>query len=403
MPLPHVICPLDASLLERWAKFYARPASRDPRWEEGLWRRTQDPRNAEQSGWNCADDQRRRIFHYRYRYDVMVQNGHPVLALVALYLMYCVTYPRTEVDHVTDNVADALARGSWRTRTSGRWQRGPLEATLERHDSHPEDDRAARDMPPGYRSLQVTVRSSNDSTGPRDRDMPWDVLRRGMRIPDSREEPVLVDDLSVLERLRPFHIEVGCGVSIESGVPPLHSLHDIYKVTEREANRFIFDPARDTVVCDFLADPETTLDRFTHMYRSAFLAEPSEAHRDLKALAESGSLTGPVMTNNFDCLLRRAGLEELHLRRYDQDVPHVDFDPRAQALLVIGSHADRRRVQRRARARGMKIVFLDPEGYWTNGRFASYPLEGTQEHDLLCRSDAAPALRRLVAGLMAET
>jgi hypothetical protein len=370
--------------------------------EEGLWRRTQDPRNAEQSGWSCAADKRRRMFHYRYRYDVVTQKGQPVLALVALYLMYCVTYPRAEGDHVRDNVADALARGGWKTLRSGTWQRGPLEVTLERHDLHPEDERAAREMPPGYRSLQVTVRSSNDSTGPRDREMPWDVLQRGMRVPDSREEPVLVDDLSVLERLLPFHVEVGCGLSIESGVPPLHFLHHIYQVTEREANTFIFDAARDTVVCDFLADPETTLDRFTHMYRSAFLAEPSEAHRDLKALAESGSLTGPVMTNNVDCLLRCAGLEELHLRRYDQDVPHVDFDPCARALLVIGSHADRRRVQRRARAHGMQIVFLDPEGYWEDGRFTSYPVEGTRAHDLLYRSNAAPALRRLVAGLMAE-
>jgi hypothetical protein len=50
----------------------------------------------------------------------------------------------------------------------------------------------------------------------------------------------------------------------------------------------------------------------------------------------------------------------------------------------------------------MQIVFLDPEGYWEDGRFTSYPVEGTRAHDLLYRSNAAPALRRLVAGLMAE-
>jgi hypothetical protein len=342
------------------------------------------------------------MLHYRYRYDVVTQNGQPELALVALYLMYCVTYPRAEVDRITDDVANALDRGGWIKQTPDTWRCGPLEISLERHDSHPEDELAVREMPPGYRSLQVTVRSSNDSTGPRDREMPWDVLRRGMRIPDSREEPALIDDLSVLEGLRPFHVEIGCGLSIESGVPPLHFLHDVYQVTERSENTFIFDPAHDTVICDFLADPEATLDRFTHMYRSAFLAEPSEAHRDLKALAKSGSLLDPVMTNNVDCLLRRAGLAELHLRRYDQDVPHVDFDPRARALLVIGSHADRRRVQRRARARGMQIVFLDPEGFREDGRFTHYPVEGTQGTDLLYRSNAAPALRELAAGLLAE-
>lgn len=401
MPLSHLICPLDESLLKRWERYYIRPAGRDPRLEEGLWRRTQDPRNAEQSGWRCAADKRRRMFHYRYRYDLVMQDGQPALALVALYIMYCITYPRAEVDEIRDNVAEALGRGGWKALMSGTWQRGPLEVMLGCYESHPEDERAARKMPRGYRSFQIIVRSSNDSTAPRDREMPWDVLRRGMRIPDSRDDPVLVDDLSVLKRLRPFHVEVGCGLSIESGVPPLHFLHDIYQVTERTTNTFILGPSHDTVISDFLADPVAMLDRFTHMYRSAFLAEPSAPHRDLKALAESGSLTGPVMTNNVDCLLRCAGLKELHLRRYDQDIPHVDFDPHARALLVIGSHADRRRVQSRARSRGMQIVFLDPEGYWEDGRFTSYPVEGTRAHDLLCRSNAEPALRCLVADLMA--
>ncbi|MFJ8444218.1 UDP binding domain-containing protein [Kitasatospora griseola] len=41
--------------------------------------------------------------------------------------------------------------------------------------------------------------------------------------------------------------------------------------------------------------------------------------------------------------------------------PEIQLDPAAKALLVIGLHADRRWVEERARAAGMKVVFVDPE------------------------------------------
>ncbi|MFD7003905.1 sensor histidine kinase [Streptomyces mirabilis] len=49
-----------------------------------------------------------------------------------------------------------------------------------------------------------------------------------------RGEPTYAEDLAQLADFLPFQVEVGCGVSYEAGVPPLHRLHEIYHVNEIE-------------------------------------------------------------------------------------------------------------------------------------------------------------------------
>lgn len=402
MKFPYVVCPLDDQLVRRWQKHYEMPSGRNLKLEEGLWRRTQDPRNAEESGWRGLDDCRRRLFHYRYTYDLVDRGSEKALGLVSLYIMYCITYPRDEVAGVRAAIDRSLSEGGWRRRSEQSvWECGSLEAELLDFERHPKDLEVGARLPGGYCSLEVTIRSRGEASGPVERNMPWDVLRRGMRVKDRREEPELIPDLGLLERFLPFHVEVGCGLSMESGIPPLHYLHDLYRVSNRSDNTFVLGED-DDVIPRLLASPKAALRDLTHMYRSCFLAEPSAAHRDLKTLADRGLLVGPVMTNNVDALLARTGLRELHLRRYDQDIPHVDFDPRAKALVVIGSHADRRRVQRRARDKGLQVFFIDPEGYWENDRFTPYPLEGARSTDCLCHSAAGPVLRALVENIVLQ-
>ncbi|MFE3991698.1 hypothetical protein ACFXPW_08405 [Streptomyces goshikiensis] len=48
---------------------------------------------------------------------------------------------------------------------------------------------------------------------------------------------------------------------------------------------------------------------------------------------------------------QRAGFEEQFMRRYDQRIPPVTFQSDAKALVVIGLHADRRWVAKRAGGR----------------------------------------------------
>lgn len=131
------------------------------------------------------------------------------------------------------------------------------------------------------------------------------------------------------------------------------------------------------------------------MFAACFVAEPTPAHRALKALHDAGHLVGPVITHNFDTLSARAGLPEVFVRRYDQKIPPVPLLEEAKALLVIGLHADRRAVQARARAKGMRIVFVDPEGLMEDGEFKEYPVEGAREGDIVVRAAAIPALTRL--------
>ncbi|MDW4915643.1 hypothetical protein [Streptomyces californicus] len=82
-------------------------------------------------------------------------------------------------------------------------------------------------------------------------------------------------------------------------------------------------------------------------------------------------------------LAARAGLDECFIRRYDQAVPDVEWVDGAKALLVVGLHPDRGKIQARAGARGMRVVYLDPEGLWRDGQFMPYPLEGPQDGDLV--------------------
>ncbi|MFF7130438.1 hypothetical protein [Streptomyces sp. NPDC008240] len=67
----------------------------------------------------------------------------------------------------------------------------------------------------------------------------------------------------------------------------------------------------------------------------------------------------------------------------------------ARSLLVVGLHADQRAVQARARAKGMRISYVDPEGLMENDVFKEYPIEGAREGNTVVRTAAVPALGSL--------
>ena len=57
-------------------------------------------------------------------------------------------------------------------------------------------------------------------------------------------------------------------------------------------------------------------------------------------------------------------------------LPAEHIDEYRASLLVIGVHADRRLVQLRARRRGLRILFIDPEAYVApDGHPIPYPVE----------------------------
>ncbi|MEV8100153.1 hypothetical protein [Kitasatospora sp. NPDC085879] len=406
LPYP-VIDSLTDAQLRVWKQHFAPEADgqRRPAIEEGIWRRTQDPANAEQSGWSEDEHGRRRIVHYRLHYGLDRTQPMERLTLDELYLYVSWLAPAGEIaDHRSD-LDQWLTDGRWKPTgdPDGSWRRGDLYATITEHTVHPQDERAGRDTPAGFTSIDVTIRSVEYTLTRASRNLPWDVLAGGPRIKEQRGNPTYADDLSGLLDHLPFVVEAGCGTSIEAGVPPLHWLHEVYRVAARQGNdltqgfKFTMTPACDILVQEMLTDTDRTVDDLVSMFCRLILAEPTAAHRALKALHDAGHAVGPVATHNFDRLFARAGLPEAYMRRYDQRTPHMDFPDDAKALLVIGLHADRRAVQERARERGLKIFFLDTEGVTENGIYKPYPIEGAREGDVVVRSEATPALLHLAA------
>jgi hypothetical protein len=219
--------------------------------------------------------------------------------------------------------------------------------------------------------------------------------------------PTYIDPEEIKAHL-PAQVELGCGPSMEAGVPALSNLHQIYGVSRPDFS-FVFRAADDSVL-DMLADPESGYERMTSIHRACMLAEPTPFYRCLHDLWQSGHFVGPVISNNFDCLCVDMGLPEVSLRRYDTEAYfplYLDatdrdalIDPRAQSLLVIGVHADRRMVQRRARELNLKIIYIDPERYVAPGGGAiTYPVESPQDGDLFVQMTAGEALPRLCNAL----
>ncbi|WP_432001568.1 hypothetical protein [Streptomyces sioyaensis] len=400
LPYP-VIEQLDDAQVATWEKHFAGGHERPRAIEEGIWRRTQDPANAVQSGWTEDEQGRRRIVHYRYRYDLDYTFPVPRLVLAELYLYTSVLAPKAEIEQYRDNVASWLAEGGWRQIDDTLWSKGDLRVNVLPYDSHPQDERASRETPAGFCSLDVVFVSEDFEVTRNVRQMPWNVLAGGIRVKDERGNPTYADDLSELSKHLPFQVELGCGTSVEAGVPPLHFLHQAYRVTERTDNvmkqthPFVLSPQKDTLVREMLLDAAVKADELVTMFRVSFLAEPTPAHHALKALHDAGHFVGPVLQHNFDLLAARAGLEECFVRRYDQKIPPVPFHPEAKALLVIGLHADRRSVEKRARERGMKVFYVDTEGLEEFGEYMPYPLEGPQDGDVVVKAAAIPTLIEL--------
>lgn len=160
---------------------------------------------------------------------------------------------------------------------------------------------------------------------------------------------------------------------------------------------FIFRAGQDSLL-QVLRSPEEKYAEMTGIYRACAVAEGAAFYEAIDDLAKRGYIVGPVITNNFDCLCADRGLAEISLRRYDWGpyYPHINYDPRARSLLVVGVHADRRLVQMRARERGLKVVFVDPERYVApDGRVIDYPVEAPQNEDYFVRATAEVALPRL--------
>ena len=365
---------------------------------EGIWRRTQDERNAVESGRISQHDKRRRMLHFVDQYGLITNEEVVSLGVVAPYLWMQVASPREEVDGYLTDLEAALRHGMWdRTEMYDDHQeftRDDMRLSLHLLSSDPHDIREGRTFPSNYVMLEAVFEGTNTSISHQQKLSPWSVLNTGIREKDVRGKPTIISDLNELKRndLFPIQLELGCGPSIEAGIPPLHYLHGIYYVTDVKTGGFIFGPKKDKLLVDIARNPEEFYNRAALPYARSITCDPTPFYELMARLHQEGILVGDVITNNFDGLASLVGLPERYVRRYEetQITPKIEFHPDARSLLVVGSHADRRRVQHSARQQGLKVIYVDPEGYvFPDGSFTSYPLESPQDCDYLIKMTAA--------------
>ena len=361
---------------------------------QSIWRRTQDAGNAGKSGWRSPADQRRRILHHYDQYAMVPSNGGYSLALAAPYMWLSIASPVDEIDQYREVVRHAASRGGWQEAPgSGGAEvllRGDLALLLRAVDQYTEDARVGRSFPSSYRMLDLTLTSTATDLPKGLTTQPWTVFNTGIRRILAAGRPTVIKNLAGLRNYFPMHVELGCGPSIEAGIPPLHYLHEIYSVSDPRTGAFVLSPAQDKLLPQLLEDPEAFFCRASLPYAQAITVQPTPFFFLLKDLADSGYVVGPIITNNFDGLCSAVDLSEHYVRRYEESeiIPGINFREDAKALAVFGAHADRRRVHEAARKKCLAVVHIDPEGFYEDGAFHSYPLESPQDGDILIRMTA---------------
>lgn len=386
---------LDEEYKEKWNVQFVTPGrSRS----EGLWRRTQQKETKEKSGWKSEEDARRRMVHFIDEYDVVANDSNSFdFVLKGVYLWVCVTLPGKELEEYRSKVIQALEENNWNSLGNETYESDGLSLIIKESKVHSEDKRADRGFPEHYATTEFTLQSENMQIEDRVIDSPWNVLSSGIRqIEKSEEGYTVVDDISKIEDYLPMQFELGGGASIELGIPPLNHLHQIYNVTDPRTGDFIFND--DPLLPNLINNPKDFYKEASVAYRASLLAKPNDFYLTLKELYDKGLVKGDVITNNFDGLISLVGLKEKFIRRFDEPevYPTIEFDSDVKSLVVVGSHADRRKVQKQAREKGLKVIYIDPEEYFDYfGNKISYPLEGLKSQDYLIHSTAVEFAKQL--------
>lgn len=383
MQLPCELLKCDESKTRKWQDHLKTYGA------EGLWRRTQSAENKIQSGWRTEKDARRKVLHYFYDMDIERES----FLLKNIFLWVCYTFPQREIERYELRIKRIIQEFGWREICYGKYHKGSLEICLAEVGISPKDEQAGRQFPADYRTLEIAITSEGYEGYKKAQENPWDVLASGFR--KKEVEGREVNRIHSIEELTPFlpaQIELGCGPSIEAGIAPLKDLHAIYFISEPwPPYKFILDLNQDRLVDNIISEPKTFFTQATQIYKRILVARITKFYKVLRILHAKGIFVGPIITNNFDGLSSVVGLKTDYIRKYsDKDiVPKIEFDQRAKSLLAIGSHADRRHVQKQARQAGLVVVHIDPEGFYEeNGLFVPYPLESPQNGDFVWNSTA---------------
>jgi hypothetical protein len=394
MKFPYIVKKdLSKDELNTWSTVYEKhDECRDRTMEEGLWRRTQDERNKDLSGWGSDEDKKRRLIHYYYKYDVSKTEKGGDLVLKDFYLWVFYTLPESQDLFEAIDFENRIKETKWdialRNNNNMILHQGGLHLHVQKRPSQIQ----------GYFDYDFTFTSDNFNPSDEVKDRPWVILKTGIRKKDRRLGTPKSFSFEMLKDLLPAQVELGCGPSMESGIQPLHYLHDVYSVSEDfKTKKFVLDPDKDAILKGLLFDTESIFPELTAMFRRSFETEPGEFYQYLKKMFEKGYFVGDIINNNFDLLPAKLELTENFVRKFDEQhiLPKFEFEPEAKSLFVFGLHADRRKTQAAAREKGLQVVYVDTEGFYIGDVFHEYPLEGTQENDILYKEKAGASIKQM--------
>src|SRR3989344_9326968 len=206
--------------------------------------------------------------------------------------------------------------------------------------------------------------------------------------------PQLVSEHSSydLSRFAPFAVCVGSGLSAESELPLLGSIHNLFEVDDFSSGELVFGKS-DKLPIRIATDVEGEFKKFCEFTIKAIKALPADSHLLIAALFKKGTVK-QVFTDNMDDILGKVSVPYIRTRLsiFPDRFP-AQFDPNVKSLLVVGVAVDRRDVIKQARRAGLKIIAINPVmGVAPHSRNMDYLRKG----DLLFRETAQKALPKII-------
>lgn len=377
MKFPYKICKLTNNEVNIFNKYFA---TKDEFVFEGIWFRSQEEVNKNVSGYIDNTTRNRRTIHYNHIF--YVKDNY--LMVKSSYIYLSIRLNNNEYDKYLNDIINTLENNNY-IKNNNIYIKDNLNIMINKYDKHPYDE-----IIDNYKTVDIIVKSDNLNNTDKLFNQVWNLQVKGIRERDTRGNPKYINDFNELKEYFPMAVELGCGPSIEAGVMPLYKLHEIYKVQRHSDGKFYFGTS-DTLIKQIIEKDNVKFDEFYEIIAECIKAKPTNFHYNLKKMYDKKLFTMNLFNNNFDRLCKRIGINENVLRVYNIEnyFPKVIFDKDIKALLCIGTHADRRFIQRQARNQGLKIIYVDPEGFNTDNEFFKYEIEGAKDEDYILKMTAS--------------
>lgn len=377
MKFPYKICKLTNNEVNIFNKYFA---TKGEFVFEGIWFRSQEEVNKNVSGYIDNTTRNRRKIHYNHVF--YVKDNY--LMVKSSYIYLSIRLNNNEYDKYLNDIINTLENNNY-IKNNNIYIKDNLNIMINKYDKNPYDE-----IIDNYKTVDIIVKSDNLNNTDKLFNQVWNLQVKGIRERDTRGNPKYINDFNELKEYFPMAVELGCGPSIEAGVMPLYKLHEIYKVQRHSDGKFYFGTS-DTLIKQIIEKDNVKFDEFYEIIAECIKAKPTNFHYNLKKMYDKKLFTMNLFNNNFDRLCKRIGINENILRVYkiENYFPKVIFDKDVKALLCIGTHADRRLIQRQARNQGLKIIYVDPEGFNTDNEFFKYEIEGAKDEDYILKMTAS--------------